>query len=183
MDEIPWSPLPSALSHTAIVIVFAVLIAVLLLIIQESASASGLICWAQTKLGASPRSKLSFVPFKEIKHAKDVPCVVVDCTHPHLPQLTHHKAQSVPAEVRGDSSSDTVLNAIKMNHPILRQRMISSNHFDIDSFISVWSAMHPESALRYEMLLREVAKIGDFRELQLDERGQHHDLQHQALSW
>jgi hypothetical protein len=61
--------------------------------------------------------------------------------------------------------------------------MISSNHFDIDSFISVWSAMHPESALRYEMLLREVAKIGDFRELQLDERGQHHDLQHQALSW
>jgi hypothetical protein len=184
MDDFFWSPLPSGLSPAAIVFAIAALTAVLYVItLKNESSASGLLCWAQTKLGAASRPQLSFVPFKEIKQAKDISCLVVDCTHPFLPQLTHHKSQKVPTEVRGDSSSDTVLNAIKMNHPILRQQMVSTNHFDIDSFVSVWSAANPEPALKYELLLREIAKIGDFRELRLDERGQHHDIQHQALSW
>ncbi|GAB5354075.1 hypothetical protein AAMO2058_000088400 [Amorphochlora amoebiformis] len=75
------------------------------------------------------------------------------------------------------SSSDGVLTALKLDHPMIkRHSLISTNHFDIDSFISVWCFLNPEVALRYEKILREVARIGDFRELRLDEAYQYDAL-------
>eukprot|EP00466_Bigelowiella_natans_P014473 jgi/Bigna1/67251/fgenesh1_pg.3_\ len=117
-----------------------------------------------------------FIPFK---HWQVPQSLVVDCTHPKADQITHHKEQSVPEEIKRTmmSSSDGVLTALKLNHELIRKHdCISTNHFDIDSFVSVWCFLNRDEALRYERLLREVARIGDFRELRLDE-----PMQHKAL--
>jgi hypothetical protein len=44
---------------------------------------------------------------------------------------------------------------------------VSSNHFDVDSFLSVWVACNPTEALVHKDLLTKAATIGDFRELRL----------------
>lgn len=83
-------------------------------------------------------------------------------------QLTHHKAQlGIPSELKQDvmSSTDMVLNAVRARHPILQTDTVSSNHFDIDAFTSVWCVLNQEKALQNEPLLREVGRVGDFREL------------------
>jgi hypothetical protein len=124
--------------------------------------------------------KLQYIPFEK----DDLPdTVVVDCAHPTSKQLTHHlkykgQKQLMNLSLRGDSSSDAVLNAIVRRDPITRaMKFVSTNHFDIDSFISVWCLCNPEEAEIHEQILREVAKIGDFRELRLDHLWQHKALQ------
>jgi hypothetical protein len=99
--------------------------------------------------------------------------LVVDCTdplpmHPHI--VTHHKGQNVPGEIMGDTSSGSILNALAYDggrgHPVLHGVTgITTNHFDIDSFVAVWCAGNPRAALAHQAVLRRVAHIGDFREL------------------
>jgi hypothetical protein len=107
--------------------------------------------------------------------------LVVDCSHPSSIQITHHlkgknQRRLMDLSLRGDSSSDGVLNAIKVKSPILRLKNVSSNHFDVDSFISCWSCVNPSLAANFDQILREIARIGDFRELRLD-----HPYQYTAL--
>jgi hypothetical protein len=107
--------------------------------------------------------------------------LVVDCSHPSSQQLTHHlkgknQKKSMDSNLRGDSSTDGVLNAIKLKSPILGLKNVSSNHFDVDSFISCWCLVYPSLAANFDQVLREVARIGDFRELRLD-----HPYQYTAL--
>ena len=61
---------------------------------------------------AYPSNVRKFVPYKiNAKNKRDVVCV--DCTHPALPTLTHHKdSRTTPSHLRGDTSTDTVLNAL-----------------------------------------------------------------------
>jgi len=80
-------------------------------------------------------------------------------------------------KLRGDSSTDAVMNAIKENHECLRRHeFVATNHFDIDSFLSIWSCVNPKLALIHEETIRECAKIGDFRELNLTSEYQHKAL-------
>lgn len=99
--------------------------------------------------------------------------LVVDCSHQTSRQLTHHlkgvnQKKLMDLSLRGDTSTDSVLNAIKTNSPMLGLKNVSSNHFDVDSFISCWSCINPILAAKHDQILREVARIGDFRELLLD---------------
>ena len=93
--------------------------------------------------------------------------LAVDCTHPRAPSLTHHRGGSTPEALRGDSSTDTCLNAAKAGHPWLQSPRVTCNHFDMDGLGSLFAALAPEEALRHEALLREAARLGDFRELDL----------------
>ena len=107
--------------------------------------------------------------------------LVVDCSHPSCQQITHHlkhknveELQLMDHSLRGDSSTDGVINAIKRAHPaLLQNRFVTTNHFDIDSFLSVWCALYPEEALAHQALLSECSNIGDFRHLRL-ESDEHH---------
>jgi hypothetical protein len=117
------------------------------------------------------------IPFVGLCGARAAPqptdVLVVDCTdpdarHPHM--LTHHKGQNVPAEVMADTSSGSVINALLYGggagHPVVHGcRGVTTNHFDIDSFVSVWCAQNPEAAVANQAVLRRAAHIGDFREL------------------
>jgi hypothetical protein len=63
--------------------------------------------------------------------------LVVDSSHPTCEQITHHlkKKPKMDWTLRGDSSTDAVMNAIKENHECLqRHEFVATNHFDIDSF-------------------------------------------------
>jgi hypothetical protein len=96
--------------------------------------------------------------------------IVVDCKHPTAYQLTHHLKKNeknlMNLRLRGDTSTDAVMNALKSNDlKYFKTKFVSTNHFDVDSFTSVWCVLNPELALKHEAVIREVAKIGDFREL------------------
>ena len=98
--------------------------------------------------------------------------VCVDCTHRHLPTLTHHKDSTTPKHLRGDTSTDTVFNALHAGwRPLKVADAVTCNHFDIDGLISVWALIDPLKALEHEDVLREAARIGDFRELRVTRGG------------
>lgn len=79
--------------------------------------------------------------------------------------------------LRGDTSTDCVLNAIQRHDKFIKTcKYVSTNHFDVDSFLSSWCVINYKECLTYEIILRECARIGDFRELRLDYRYQYESL-------
>ncbi|GLC41538.1 hypothetical protein PLESTM_001212500 [Pleodorina starrii] len=114
------------------------------------------------------KTAFNYVPFSH-----DLTNVLVtDCTHPHARTLTHHKGQRNPARLRpSDTSTGLVLNALKAAAWTAGQAYewcqlphVSTNHFDVDSFLAVWCYINRTLALQHEAVLRHMARIGDFRE-------------------
>lgn len=126
--------------------------------------------------------KQAIIQYKLFSKDANTELLVVDCTHPSAEQLTHHLKKSgqkacMDLSLRGDSSTDAAINAIKSRHSSLTKKFITSNHWDVDSFLSIWCCMNQEKAIAHELVLRECARIGDFRELRLDEDYQYTALQ------
>ena len=125
---------------------------------------------------AKTGKELKYIPFdlKELPEST----VVVDCTHPTCRQLTHHL--KLPGQrslhldtvsLGADSSTEQVLLA-QQKGALEPFEHVSTNHFDVDSFLSVWSACNPQMALGHADVIREAARIGDFRELWLNDTNQ-----------
>ena len=117
--------------------------------------------------------KRQFIPFSEVKDKK---AIVVDSTHANGFMLSHWRGAPTPDAVKDDTSAAIVLNAMRQNLPELDMPYVTANHFDIDGFVGVWALLNPELALENEELLRQMALIGDFRELDLN-----HPLAGEAL--
>lgn len=117
--------------------------------------------------------KRQFIPFSEVKDKK---AIVVDSTHANGFMLSHWKGAPTPDAVKDDTSAAIVLNAMHQGLPELDLPYVTANHFDIDGFVGVWALLNPELALDNEELLRQMALIGDFRELDLN-----HPLAGEAL--
>ncbi|WP_347158553.1 DUF6687 family protein [Pontibacter chitinilyticus] len=109
--------------------------------------------------------KRHFIPFSEVKDHK---ALVVDSTHANGFMLSHWRGAPTPEAIRADTSAGIVLNALRQHLPELELPYVTANHFDIDGFVGVWALLHPEQALEHEELLRQMALIGDFRELDLN---------------
>uniref|UniRef100_A0A7R9YSI3 Oxidation resistance protein 1 n=1 Tax=Chlamydomonas euryale TaxID=1486919 RepID=A0A7R9YSI3_9CHLO len=116
---------------------------------------------------------LQYLPWDEAqKGLYDAELLVVDCTHPSAPTLTHHKGHNNPHGLKAaDSSTGIVINAIKAQGLLggeaaayCQRRYVTTNHFDIDSFLSVWCYLNRDLAKQYAPVLRHMARIGDFRE-------------------
>lgn len=106
---------------------------------------------------------MEFYPFHDID--SDHPCVVVDARHPEAAAtLSHWRGAPVPDGLRADTSTEIVLNAIKVAHPSIRLPYVSNNHFDVDGCLGIWSLMYPHLANRHREVLIQAAQIGDFRE-------------------
>ncbi|KAJ1487755.1 hypothetical protein T484DRAFT_1785607 [Baffinella frigidus] len=94
-----------------------------------AAAACGVALYGLSRLLLRPapgaRRRLQFVPWKLVDvaaKAGNSGILAVDCKHPHLPCLTHHKTkeeQMPPKNLRGDTSSDMVLNALQQQSTIL----------------------------------------------------------------
>ncbi|WP_460503648.1 DUF6687 family protein, partial [Hymenobacter agri] len=71
-----------------------------------------------------------------------------------------------PAALRDDTSAGSALRALHQpDTPGMEAQAVTANHFDVDGFVGVWALLHPELARQHETLLRMVATLGDFREL------------------
>ena len=107
-----------------------------------------------------------FIPFSDVQKHEDV--LVVDCYHPRGFVLSHWRGSPKLPHLHDDTSTGIVLNAIKADLPQLyTHQHITNNHFDVDGFLGIWSLMNPQLALKHESLLRKMALLGDFREMDL----------------
>jgi hypothetical protein len=99
--------------------------------------------------------------------------LVVDTTHATRECLTHHKMRyAPPPTLRSDTTTAMVLKAIAQRHEVLSSATgVTVDHFDIDAFLSVFSACNPQVAETFSDVIREAAHIGDFRELDLSRPG------------
>ncbi|WP_205502126.1 DUF6687 family protein [Rufibacter psychrotolerans] len=106
-----------------------------------------------------------YLPFPEVKQT---PAVVVDSFHPNGLVLSHWREAPTPVPLREDTSAGMVLQALRQNWPQLQDyAYVTANHFDIDALVGVWALQNPALALEHEATLRQMALIGDFRELDL----------------
>lgn len=105
-----------------------------------------------------------FVPFAQLRQQ---PTVVVDSVgNGAALTLAHWRGAATPAVLRDDTSAGSVLRALhEPSATGLEALAVTANHFDIDGFLGVWSLLNPELALRHEVLLRLMAVLGDFREI------------------
>ncbi|CAN5783364.1 hypothetical protein BH11BAC7_BH11BAC7_17540 [soil metagenome] len=106
----------------------------------------------------------SFIPFHELN---DREAIIVDGAHSSGLILSHWKGQNTIEGIADDTSAGVVINAIIRNHPGLHRQLITATHFDIDGLVGVWSLFEPAIAVQHEKLLKAIARIGDFRELDL----------------
>ncbi|MFA0961494.1 DUF6687 family protein [Roseivirga sp. BDSF3-8] len=104
-----------------------------------------------------------FIPFYDIRKYDRV--LVVDSYHPAAFTLSHWRGAPIHPGIHDDTSTGIVLNALKAGIPQLDYPHITNNHFDIDGFLGVWALFNPSLALQYEEVLRQMARLGDFREL------------------
>jgi hypothetical protein len=105
-----------------------------------------------------------FVPFAQLRQQ---PTIVVDSVGlGAVLTLAHWRAAPTPEHLRDDTSAGSCLRALHAPAtPGMEAAAVTANHFDIDGFIGVWSLLNPETALQHEKLLRMVAVLGDFREI------------------
>ncbi len=105
-----------------------------------------------------------FVPFGQLRRQ---PTIVVDSTGLGAAlTLAHWRGAATPLALRDDTSAGSCLRALRAPAtPGLAARAVTANHFDIDGFMGVWALLNPELALAHEELLRLVATLGDFREI------------------
>jgi hypothetical protein len=109
--------------------------------------------------------EFTYLPFPQIKQT---PAVVVDSFHPNGLVLSHWREAPTPPALREDTSAGMVLQALWQQWPALESyHFVTANHFDIDALVGIWALLNPALALEHEQTLRQMAVIGDFRELDL----------------
>ncbi|EMR01068.1 DUF6687 family protein [Cesiribacter andamanensis] len=113
-----------------------------------------------------------FIPFLDIHQYQGV--LVVDSFHPRGLVLSHWRGAPKLPQLHDDTSAGIVLNALKADLPELHTHAyVTNNHFDIDGFLGVWSLLYPQKALQHEQLIRKMALMGDFREMDLQTEEDH----------
>ena len=121
-----------------------------------------------------------FVPFQQLRQQ---PTIVVDSVgNGAALTLAHWRGAATPEAVRDDTSAGSVLRALRQPAtPGLEAAAVTANHFDIDGFVGVWALLNPALALQHEALLRLIATLGDFREI--DWQHPHADYALQLVCW
>ncbi|GAA3970442.1 DUF6687 family protein [Hymenobacter antarcticus] len=107
-----------------------------------------------------------FVPFAQLRQQ---PTILVDSVgNGATLTLAHWRGAPTPPALRHDTSAGSALRALHHSEtPGLEAAAVTANHFDVDGFIGVWTLLNPGLALRHAELLRLVAGLGDFREIDL----------------
>ena len=110
-----------------------------------------------------------FVPFAQLRQQ---PTILVDSVGLGATlTLAHWRGAATPAVLRDDTSAGSALRALHQpDTPGMEALAVTANHFDVDGFVGVWALLHPALARQHETLLRMVATLGDFRELDFGHR-------------
>ena len=110
---------------------------------------------------------LQFIPYKDAHKAADTDLIVCDCYYPRGLNLVHLYSDRVPEQYRSNTSTEAVFKWLidqSPSKPGNLATVVTCNHWDIDGFLSLWVALHPELALQYQDVLIAAAHLGDFRE-------------------
>ncbi len=110
-----------------------------------------------------------FLSYALANKVKDDDLMVVDSPYPRGLNLTHLYSERVPSHLRANTSTETVLKWIALEDSQKVElggwpSYVTCNHWDIDGFLAVWSAMHPRIAASHRPELIAAAHLGDFRE-------------------
>jgi hypothetical protein len=110
-----------------------------------------------------------FLSYALAHNISDNDLMVVDSPYPRGLNLTHLYSDRVPGHLRANTSTETVLNWLALTESERAElggwpSFVTCNHWDIDGFLAVWSAMHPSIALKHRPELIAAAHLGDFRE-------------------
>jgi hypothetical protein len=80
--------------------------------------------------------------------------------------LSHWRGSGTPTRYRADLSAQIVFNFLddQANHldHLKNCHTVSSNHFDEDGLVSMFSLLYPERAINFRDILIDVASAGDF---------------------
>jgi len=113
---------------------------------------------------------IQFMPFQEAlelaQSGNAEHLIAVDCGAKGIENITHHRTSKVQG-LLGDSSTEQVLAARAAKHSALKGKSyVTTNHFDIDSFLSVQAVLlDDETVVKRKQFLSEASRIGDFREV------------------
>lgn len=96
-----------------------------------------------------------------------VPVLSVDGICPLGPNLSHWPGNRTPAHLKHDLSTGIVLKFAALSKKerdsfLQGIEVVSNNHYDTDGFLSIWTALNPEKALRFSSRLLHAAEAGDF---------------------
>src|SRR2546427_3252736 len=102
----------------------------------------------------------------------DVPKLSVDGTVDNAIHFSHWKGNQTRASVKADTSTEIALNLIAApNREELTKGidLVTTNHFDTDGVLSVWTVLTGERALEFRDGLIAAAEAGDFSELSTED--------------
>src|SRR2546427_12717682 len=102
----------------------------------------------------------------------DVPKLSVDGTVDNAIHFSHWKGNQTRASVKADTSTEIALNLIAApNREELTKGidLVTTNHFDTDGVLSVWTVLTGERALPSRDKLIAAAEAGDFSELSTED--------------
>lgn len=109
---------------------------------------------------------LQFLPFAEARRRSAETVVVDSILSRAALTLAHWRGAPTPPALQDDTSAGSALRALAAPPAALQTaRYVTANHFDVDGFVGVWALLHPELARPHDELLRMVAVLGDFREI------------------
>jgi len=97
----------------------------------------------------------------------DLPKLSVDGTVDNAIHFSHWNGNKTPAQVKADTSTETVLNVVaapNRNELTRSIDLVTNNHFDTDGVLSVWAMLTGERALDLRDRLIAAAEAGDFSE-------------------
>jgi hypothetical protein len=97
----------------------------------------------------------------------NVPKLSVDGTVDNAIHFSHWNGNKTPAQVKADTSTETVLNVVaapNRNELTRSIDLVTNNHFDTDGVLSVWAMLTGERALDLRTRLIAAAEAGDFSE-------------------
>lgn len=110
---------------------------------------------------------IQFLPYADAHRIASDELIVCDCHYPRGLNLVHLYSDRVPEQYRSNTSTEAVFKWLidrSPNKPGSQATVVTCNHWDIDGFLSLWVALHPELALQYQDVLIAAAHLGDFRE-------------------
>src|ERR1041385_4734101 len=97
----------------------------------------------------------------------DLPKLSVDGTVDNAVHFSHWNGNKTPAQVKADTSTETVLNVVaapNRNELTRSIDLVTNNHFDTDGVLSVWAMLTGDRALALRARLSAAAGAGYFSE-------------------
>ncbi|MGR2708297.1 MULTISPECIES: DUF6687 family protein [Pseudomonas] len=76
--------------------------------------------------------------------------------------LSHWPSNHAPARYKANLSTQSAFHCLREGAGVDGASIVTSDHFDLDGLASIYAFLAPASALRHQVLLIDVARLGDF---------------------